>query len=89
MGVPVCGCGCVGVSTIIILSLLPLCAVGVFPCHQPLGLLLSKGGRGIFNVRSYLCACCAHDGAIGSDEAAHFGTRKTWSLRRLCPGVQS
>ena len=77
------------VPTIIILSLLPLCAVCVFPCHQPLGLLLSKGGHGMFNVCSYLCACYAHDGAKGCDEAVHFGTRKTWSLRRLCPGVTS
>ena len=45
----------VGVAKIIILIILPpLCFICVFPWHRPLGLLLAKGGHGIFNVRNDL-----------------------------------
>ena len=31
-------------------------------------ILTSKGWQGIFNVRSELCACCAHQDEAGTDE---------------------
>ena len=47
-----------------------------FPCHRPLGLLLSKGGHGIFNVRNDGSACCAHEGETGTDESVQVLTQK-------------
>ena len=38
--------------------------------HQPLGLLLSEGGCGIFNLFSDLSMCCAHKGKTNTDESA-------------------
>ena len=53
-----------------------LCVICVFPCHRPLGLLLSTGGHRIGNVRNDLSACCAHEDGTGTDESAEVSTRK-------------
>ena len=37
----------------------------LFSCHQPLGLLVSKVGRGVFNVWNSLSAFYARDGETG------------------------
>lgn len=42
----------------------------LFPCHQLSGLLLLKGGHGIFNVCNDFSACCVHEGVTGSYESA-------------------
>ena len=47
-----------------------------YACHQLLGLLLSKDGRGQFNVRNDCSACFAYKGETGTDEAAQVMTRK-------------
>ena len=48
-----------------------------FPAtRRPVGLLSSKGGRGIFNERDDLGACCAPEAETGTDESAQVVTRK-------------
>ena len=48
-----------------------------FPMAPAVGpSLFSQGGHGIFNVRSDLIACCAHEGETRSDESARALTRK-------------
>ena len=59
-----------GVTTIFLIILSLLCIVGTFPCHWPLGLLLLKGGHGIFKVRNCISAFCAHEGETGIDVSA-------------------
>ena len=53
-----------------------LCVICVFPRHQPLRLLLLKGGHGIFNVRNDLRACCTHESETGTNESAQVLTRR-------------
>ena len=45
-------------------------------CHRPFFLLLSKDGRGFFNVCNHLSACGSHAGETGTDESAQVLTRK-------------
>ena len=61
-----------GIAMIIILIIfLLLCILlFVFPYHQPLGLLLTEGGCGIFKLFNDLSMCCAHKGKTNTDESA-------------------
>ena len=77
-----------GVGIIIILIILLLSQ------NKPLGLLLSNGGHGIFNVHNHLGVCCAHKrwdrhvlhelaGTSVDEEALN----KSFTLS--CPGVKT
>ena len=61
-----------------------LCIICVFSCHQPLGLLLSNGGHGIFNMHNNLHECYAHEGRTGNDKSAQLLTWKNGGKKRAC-----
>ena len=45
-------------------------------CHRLLGLLCSKVGHVILNVRNDVSALCSHEGETGTDESAYGLTGK-------------
>ena len=45
------------------------------PCHRPLGLLFSKGGHGVCNVRNDVDARCAHKGETAPKRDGEGGGR--------------
>ena len=47
----------------------------LFPCHQLSGLLLLKGGHGIFNVCNDLTVPCAYKGKTGTVKSVHVLTQ--------------
>ena len=49
----------------------------MLPCHRPFSLLLQNGGHGIFNARSDLSMCFAHEGEKNTEESAQVLTGKT------------
>ena len=50
-----------------------------------LGLLLSQGWHGIFNMCHDLRACCAHKGETCTDKPAQGSTRKNWKRHLSLP----
>ena len=68
------------IATTILIILLLLCTISVSPHRQPLGLLLSTGGNGIFNVSDDLSACWAHEGETGTDTPAQVLRQKNWKM---------
>ena len=57
------------------------------PNYRPCGLLLWKSGRGIFNVRKYLNACCAHEGEADTGDYTQMFTWKNWRGEKNSPSV--
>ena len=56
-------------ATVILIVLSLLRIICVFPCHWP-----SKDGRGMFDVRNDLSACCACEGETGTDKSVKLST---------------
>ena len=78
----------ISVDTIIILII--LCVICVLPCHRPFSLLLQNGEHGVFNARSDLSMCFAHEGEKDTEESAQVLTGKTEKrpFTLSCPVVE-